>query len=60
MTDSMNRLVDFLTVPQDSIPESGLLDANKVSIECPQCGCKQRMVNALLFMRISLHGITIL
>ena len=30
MTDSMNRLVDFLTVPQKGDSQSGMLDANKV------------------------------
>ena len=30
MTDSMNRLVDFLTVPQKGNLQSGMLDANKV------------------------------
>ena len=30
MTDSMNRLVDFLTTPQKGDSQSGMLDANKV------------------------------
>lgn len=34
MTDSMNRLVDFLTIPQKGDSQSGLLDANKV------CSCQ--------------------
>ncbi|KAL3145270.1 hypothetical protein ABBQ32_001009 [Trebouxia sp. C0010 RCD-2024] len=29
MTDSVNRLVDFLVAPQEGQPQSGMLDANK-------------------------------
>ena len=33
MTDSINRLVDFLTMPQDGVAQSGVLDANKVPVQ---------------------------
>lgn len=35
MTDSINRLVDFLTVPQEGKLQSGMLDVNKVKRHQP-------------------------